>query len=204
MAETETQQHQDGHHDEDVHDANYQAPPVKSIEEIMAADQEDESLRRYKEALLGAAQAEKIVVDPNDLRKVIVKKLALVVEGRDDMELDLSGDISQLKKQLFVIKEGVQYKVRIDFIVQREIVHGLKYVQKTYRMGVPVVVDKMTHMVGSYPPKKEIQFYLTPAEEAPSGMVSRGTYSVTSVFTDDDKHIHLKWDWTFEIKKDWA
>lgn len=65
-------------------------------------------------------------------------------------------------------------------------------------------VDKMTHMVGSYPPKKEIQFYLTPAEEAPSGMVSRGTYSVCSVFTDDDKHIHLKWDWTFEIKKDWA
>lgn len=36
-----------------------------------------------------------------------------------------------------MIKEGVQYKVRIDFIVQREIVHGLKYVQKTYRMGVP-------------------------------------------------------------------
>ncbi|XP_034482277.1 rho GDP-dissociation inhibitor 1 [Drosophila innubila] len=201
MAETETK-HAEEHHDEDVHDSNYQAPPEKTIAEIMAADQEDESLRRYKEKLLGAAQAEQIIVDPNDSRKVIVKKLALVVEGRDDMELDLSGDIGNLKKQLFVIKEGVQYKVRIDFIVQREIVHGLKYVQKTYRMGVPV--DKMTHMVGSYPPKKEIQFYLTPAEEAPSGMVSRGTYSVSSVFTDDDKHIHLKWDWTFEIKKDWA
>lgn len=39
-------------------------------------------------------------------------------------------------QQVFVIKEGVQYKVRIDFIVQREIVHGLKYVQKTYRMGL--------------------------------------------------------------------
>lgn len=35
-----------------------------------------------------------------------------------------------------MIKEGVQYKVRIDFIVQREIVHGLKYVQKTSRLGV--------------------------------------------------------------------
>ncbi|KAH8373305.1 hypothetical protein KR009_000392 [Drosophila setifemur] len=201
MAETEAQRHSD-HHDEDVHDANYQAPPEKTIEEIMAADQEDESLRRYKEALLGPAQAEKIIVEPNDLRKVIVKKLALVVEGRDDMELDLTGDLSQLKKQLFVIKEGVQYKVRIDFIVQREIVHGLKYVQKTSRLGVNV--DKMKHMVGSYPPKKEIQFYLTPAEEAPSGTFSRGTYSVSSVFTDDDKHIHLEWDWTFEIKKDWA
>lgn len=188
-------------HDEDIHDTNYQPPPVKTIEEIMAADQEDESLRRYKEALLGAAQAEQIVVEPNDERKVIVKKLALVVEGRDDMELDLTGDLSQLKKQVFVIKEGVQYKVRIDFIVQREIVHGLKYVQKTYRLGVPV--DKMTHMVGSYPPKKDIQFYLTPAEEAPSGMMARGTYSVSSLFTDDDKHVHLKWDWTFEIKKDW-
>ncbi|XP_068148519.1 rho GDP-dissociation inhibitor 1 [Drosophila tropicalis] len=202
MAETLNQQHHaDDHHDEDVHDANYQAPPEKTIEEIMAADQEDESLRRYKEALLGAAQTEKIVVEPNDPRKVIVKKLALVVEGRDDMELDLTGDISQLKQQVFVIKEGVQYKVRIDFIVQREIVHGLKYVQKTYRMSLPV--DKMAHMVGSYPPKKEIQNYLTPPEEAPSGMISRGTYSVSSVFTDDDKHIHLKWDWTFEIKKDW-
>lgn len=57
--------------------------------------------------------------------------------GRDDMELDLSGDISKLKKQMFTIKEGVQYKIRIDFLVQREIVHGLKYVQKTYRMCVP-------------------------------------------------------------------
>uniref|UniRef100_A0A1B0CZG6 Uncharacterized protein n=1 Tax=Phlebotomus papatasi TaxID=29031 RepID=A0A1B0CZG6_PHLPP len=43
-------------------DANYQPPPQKTIEEIMAADQEDESLRKYKEALLGKAQAEKIVV----------------------------------------------------------------------------------------------------------------------------------------------
>ncbi|XP_036327066.1 rho GDP-dissociation inhibitor 1-like isoform X1 [Rhagoletis pomonella] len=199
-----TESHVDvGIHDEDIHDSTYQPPPEKTIEEIMAVDQEDESLRRYKEALLGAAQAEKIIFDANDQRKVIVKKLALVVEGRDDMELDLTGDLSQLKKQVFVIKEGVHYKVRIDFIVQREIVHGLKYVQKTYRMGVPVVVDKMTHMVGSYPPKKEIQFYLTPSEEAPSGMMARGTYSVASLFTDDDKHIHLKWDWTFEIKKDW-
>lgn len=56
---------------------------------------------------------------------------------RDDMELDLTGDLSKLKKQVFTIKEGVQYKIRIDFIVQREIVHGLKYIQKTYRLGVP-------------------------------------------------------------------
>lgn len=66
-----------------------------------------------------------------------MKKLALCVLGRPDMELDLTSDISYLKKQTFVIKEGVSYRIRIDFIVQREIVHGLKYVQKTYRLVVP-------------------------------------------------------------------
>lgn len=64
-------------------------------------------------------------------------------------------------------------------------------------------VDKMTHMVGSYPPKMEMHSYTTPAEEAPSGLLARGTYSVSSLFTDDDKHEHLKWEWTFEIGKDW-
>uniref|UniRef100_A0A182PGC2 Rho GDP-dissociation inhibitor 3 n=1 Tax=Anopheles epiroticus TaxID=199890 RepID=A0A182PGC2_9DIPT len=187
--------------EQEEHDSNYQPPPQKTIEEIMAADAEDESLRKYKEALLGEAQAEKIIFDESDSRKVIVKKLALLVADRDPMELDLTGDLTKLKKNVFVIKEGIQYKIRIDFVVQREIVHGLKYVQKTYRMGVPV--DKMVQMVGSYPPKKEIQSYTTPFEEAPSGMMARGTYSVTSLFTDDDKNEHLKWDWSFEIKKDW-
>lgn len=48
--------------DVEVEDVNYQPPPQKTIEEIMAADQEDESLRKYKEALLGTAQLEKIIV----------------------------------------------------------------------------------------------------------------------------------------------
>lgn len=61
----------------------------------------------------------------------------------------------------------------------------------------------MTHMVGSYPPKVELQSYTTPAEDAPSGMMSRGMYTVHSLFTDDDKNIHLKWEWCFEIKKGW-
>lgn len=38
--------------------------------------------------------------DENDPRKVIVRKLALVVEGRDDVVLDLTGDISRLKEQV--------------------------------------------------------------------------------------------------------
>jgi Rho GDP-dissociation inhibitor len=64
-------------------------------------------------------------------------------------------------------------------------------------------VDKMIHMVGSYPPKKEIQSYTSPFEEAPSGLLSRGSYNCLSLLTDDDKNDHLQWGWSFEIKKDW-
>jgi hypothetical protein len=49
--------------------------------------------------------------------------------------------------QVFIIKEGVSYRIRIDFIVQREIVHGLRYVQKTYRLGVPGKTYTHTHTV---------------------------------------------------------
>lgn len=53
----------------DVEESNYQPPPKKTIEEILAADQEDESLRKYKEALLGAAQTETIVVGRKTYQK---------------------------------------------------------------------------------------------------------------------------------------
>lgn len=60
-----------------------------------------------------------------------------MVTDRPEISLDLTGDLSQLKKETFTIKEGVAYKIRIEFIVQREIVHGLKYVQKTSKLGIP-------------------------------------------------------------------
>jgi len=184
-------------------DPNYRAPPEKSIDDILETDKEDQSLQQYKATLLGSAAAGSgaVVVDESDPRKVIVKALALVVEGREDVTMDLTQPINVIKTKKFVLKEGIKFRIRIDFQVQREIVHGLKYVQKTYRAGIPV--DKMTHMVGSYAPKTELYSTLTPVEDAPSGLMKRGTYSVHSFFTDDDKSDHLKWEWSIEIKKDW-
>ncbi|KAI9552993.1 hypothetical protein GHT06_020880 [Daphnia sinensis] len=197
--EVHEQVHEQDHHDEVA--SSYVPPPPKSIGELVAADQEDESLRKYKETLLGNAIAENIVIEPGNPKKVLVKKLVLVSEGQTEKTLDLSGDLSQLKQTVFTIKEGVQYRIRIEFFVQHEIVTGLKYIQKTYRKGIQV--DKMTHMVGSYAPKKDLQSYTTPLEDAPSGLLYRGHYTVSSLFTDDDQNEHLKWEWSFEIKKDW-
>lgn len=43
-------------------DSSYKPPPEKTIEQILQADQDDESLRKYKEALLGEAQSGGVVV----------------------------------------------------------------------------------------------------------------------------------------------
>ncbi|KAG1689919.1 Rho GDP-dissociation inhibitor 1 [Nymphon striatum] len=181
-------------------DSNYKPPPMKAMDEMLKIDRDDESLVRYKEALLGGTTAPAIA-EPDDPRRVIVKKLSLMVDGKPSMELDLTGNLAELKKKVSVIKEGIHYKLKIDFIVQREIVTGLKYHQKTLRKMIPV--DKMLHMVGSYGPRIEMHSYTTPMEEAPSGLISRGVYNVKSRFMDDDGNTYLDWDWNFEIKKDW-
>ncbi|XP_074597180.1 rho GDP-dissociation inhibitor [Brevipalpus obovatus] len=185
----------------EVESVNYRAPPEKSISEILEADKDDESLRRYKEALLADALSQVPIVDPNNPNRVVVKGLALITEDRPDLYLDLTGDLNELKKTVYKIREGIQYKIRIDFYVQREIVTGLKYVQKINRKGIQV--EKMSHMVGSYAPKMEHYSYVTPMEEMPSGLICRGTYVVKSLFTDDDGQNYLKWEWTFELTKEW-
>ena len=47
-------------------------------------------------------------------------------------------------------------------------------------------------MVGSYPPKETPHSFTTPEEDIPHGTLARGTYTVHSLFTDDDKNEHLK------------
>ncbi|XP_064478817.1 rho GDP-dissociation inhibitor 1-like [Ornithodoros turicata] len=187
--------------EEEEENPNYKPPAAKSLKDIVEADKEDTSLQKYKETLLGSATTEHIILEPDNPSCVMVKKLQLLVEGRPTIELDLSGDLEQLKKKPFMVKEGIPYRIRIEFFVQREIVTGLKYVQRIFRHGLQV--EKMNQMVGSYAPKAEIQSFTTPEEEMPSGMLARGSYVVKSHFTDDDKNEHLKWEWGFEIKKDW-
>lgn len=40
-------------------------------------------------------------------------------------------------------------------------------------------------------------------DEAPSGILARGRYDAVSKFVDDDDHTHLKFEWSFDISKEW-
>lgn len=67
----------------------------------------------------------------------------------------------------------------------------------------PPTVDKSEYMVGSYSARANEYDFLTSTEEAPKGLIARGTYTIKSLFTDDDKHEHLAWEWNLNITKDW-
>ncbi|XP_063044314.1 rho GDP-dissociation inhibitor 3 [Engraulis encrasicolus] len=196
MADKETDKPIDEEVDET--DLNYQPPAPKSLKEIEELDKDDESLTKYKQALLGAGP---VVADPT-IPNVQVTRLTLMCDAAPGpITMDLAGDLEALKKANFTMKEGVDYRVKIHFKVNREIVSGLKYVHLTYRKGLRV--DKAVYMVGSYGPRVEEHEFLTPVEEAPKGMLVRGGYHIKSHFTDDDKTDHLSWEWNLQIKKDW-
>ncbi|XP_031794198.1 rho GDP-dissociation inhibitor 2 isoform X1 [Sarcophilus harrisii] len=178
---------------------NYKPPPQKSLKELQEMDKDDESLAKYKKTLLGDGP---VVADPT-APNVVVTRLTLVCDtAPGPITMDLTGDLEALKKKTFVLKEGAEYRVKINFKVNKDIVSGLKYVQHTYRTGAKV--DKATFMVGSYGPRLDEYEFLTPPEEAPKGMIARGTYHNKSFFTDDDKHNHLTWEWNLSIKKEWT
>lgn len=190
--------------EDDEPNLGYEPPAEKSLEDIIKSDQEDESLNKYKESLLGSSITKGTnipPVDPSNPNRVIVKSLSLLVDGRPDMVIDLTEGVENMKKKIFTIKDGIEYRIKIDFYVQYEIVTGLKFQQKIFRHGVRVL--KTSHMVGSYAPKVELQSYTSPVEEMPSGILARGTYNVKALFTDDDQNEHLSWEWSFELKKDW-
>jgi Rho GDP-dissociation inhibitor len=50
---------------------------------------------------------------------------------------------------------------------------------------------------------KSNMFLSVEPESAPTGMLGRGHYEASSMFTDDDKNVYLKFKWSFDIKKDW-
>ncbi|XP_060602911.1 rho GDP-dissociation inhibitor 1-like [Ruditapes philippinarum] len=186
MAESEDQSPQVEEVDDDESKLAYKPPAEKTIEEILEQDKDDESLIKYKQTLLGGTAKE----------NVFCKFMSSPLTRHNYMFTY----VSQFKKHELFVKEGVKYKLKITFNVQRQIVSGLRLVNKVSRGPAS---SKETYMVGSYAPRKEAYEYVSAEEEFPKGMLGRGDYKVKSAFTDDDKKSILDWEWSFQIKKDW-
>ncbi|KAL8987932.1 MAG: hypothetical protein Q9177_002918, partial [Variospora cf. flavescens] len=177
----------------------------KTVEEYAKLDQNDESLNRWK-ASLGITNSPALPVDPKDTRRCVIQSLALEVAGRPDITIDLSvpGALQSLKSKPFSIKEGSKFRMKATFKVQHDVLSGLKYIQVVKRKGIRVSKDE--EMLGSYAPntqEKPIHEKKFAEDEAPSGMIARGHYEAVSRFADDDDNDHLRFEWSFDITKDW-
>jgi len=186
---------------------DYVAPVTKSINELLSTEGkegEDEALQRYKASLLGAAAAGGAA--SSDPRRVVIKELALICNGRDPIKFDMTNEAVVKAGINITLKEGCEYKTQLTFVVQNEIVSGLTYKNDLARG--PLTVLKVREMLGSYgpDPSKDIvvMFPKREWEEAPSGMMARGTYNAKTTFVDDDKKEHLNFGYKLTIAKDWA
>jgi len=150
------------HHDEhDSDDENtsghgYKAPQKMDIGSIVAKDENDESLTRYKKLLLGNSsdgnQIKNQIIDPNDPRIVIPIRITLLFDNhKPDITFELKGSVEQLRdlhsKRTVTIKEGEHYRTQFEYYVQRDIVTGLKLISKILKART-ITVEKSKYMIG--------------------------------------------------------
>ncbi|KAF8211260.1 rho GDP-dissociation inhibitor [Mycena galopus ATCC 62051] len=179
--------------------------PAKSADEYAKLDAEDESLARWKASLGivpgagGPATGPKVTVMTLELDSPTLppgKKIAF--------DLSDTARLADTKKNPIVIKEDVEYNVRITFKVNHSIISGVRYLQVVKRSGVKV--DKLEQMLGSYGPHPKGEAYTKnfDSDHSPSGMLARtGTYNVKSRVVDDDGEVYADWDWSFKLAKEW-
>ncbi|PIN20548.1 Rho GDP-dissociation inhibitor [Handroanthus impetiginosus] len=183
---------------EDDEDLNIQLGPKLTIREHLEKDKDDESLRRWKEQLLGGVDAS--AVEENQEPDVKIMSLTILSPGRPDLVLPVPED-GNPKGLWFTLKEGSHYRLRFSIKVSNDIVCGLKYINTVWKTGIKV--DSSKQMLGTFSPQVEPYTHEMAEETTPSGIFARGSYSARTKFVDDDNKCYLEINYTFDIQKDW-
>ncbi|KAK6918771.1 Rho protein GDP-dissociation inhibitor [Dillenia turbinata] len=196
MRETKEEEEDDEEEEEGL---NIQVGPQFSLKEQLEKDKDDESLRRWKEQLLGSLDFDNV----GECKEPEVKILSLSIfsPGRPDIVLSIP-EAGNPKGLWFTLKEGSQYSLKFSFLVKNNIVSGLKYTNTVWKTGVKV--DSIKEMLGTFSPQPEPYTHMMPEETTPSGIFARGSYSARSKFLDDDNKCYLEINYTFDIRKEWA
>ncbi|CAI9090120.1 OLC1v1024814C1 [Oldenlandia corymbosa var. corymbosa] len=185
--------------EDDEHHHKIQVGPKLTLKEQYEKDKDDESLRRWKEQLLGSVDLNNVeeVAEP----EVQILSLSICSPGRPEIVLPIPQD-GNPQGLWFSLKEGSHYNLKFHFQVSNNIVCGFRYTNTVWKSGLKVVGRKA--MIGTFSPQKEAYTYEMPEEITPSGFFARGSYSARSKFVDDDNKCYLEIHYTFDIRKDWA
>ncbi|KAK8479654.1 hypothetical protein V6N12_060877 [Hibiscus sabdariffa] len=194
-AEKKTQEGEE----EDEDESSLHLGPQRTLKEQLEKDKDDESLRKWKEQLLGGVDINNIgeTLEP----EVKFLSVAIVSPDRADIVLAIPED-GKPQGLWFTLKEASHYRLKFTFQVSNNIVSGLRYTNTVWKTGVKVYSTK--EMIGTFSPQLEPFTHEMPEETAPSGFLARGSYTAKSKFLDDDNKCYLEINYTFDIKKDWA
>ncbi|KAG6384098.1 hypothetical protein SASPL_117375 [Salvia splendens] len=184
---------------EDDEDLSLHLGPKVSLKEHLEKDKDDESLRRWKEQLIGSVDAN--AVEENQEPDVKILSLAIVSPGRPDVLLPIT-EGENPKGLWFTLKEGSHYHLKFNIKVSNDIVCGLKYTNTVWKTGVKV--DSSKEMLGTFSPQADPYTQEMPEETTPAGIFARGQYTARSKFVDDDNKCYLDINYTFDIQKDWS
>ncbi|KAH8517767.1 hypothetical protein H0E87_005617 [Populus deltoides] len=161
--------------------------------------QDDDSLRRWKEQLLGSVDMS--AVGESKEPEVKILSLSILCPGRPDLVLPFPFNSNSKSSSLFTLKEGSLYHLKLCFTVSNNLVSGLKYTNTVWKTGVRV--DRTKVMLGTFSPQKEPYRYELEEETTPSGIFARGSYSARTKIVDDDGKCYLDVSYCFEIQKRW-
>ncbi|GFY97608.1 immunoglobulin E-set superfamily protein [Actinidia rufa] len=199
MSESSFYATEDEDEDEEGNNSKIQLGPQCTLKEQLEKDKDDESLRRWKEQLLGNVDVNNVgeTLDPD----VKIISLTILSANRSDIVLPIPEN-GNPKGLWFTLKEGSRYSMRFSFQVSNNIVSGLKYTNTVWKTGMKVDSGKV--MLGTFSPQEEPYTHVIPEETTPSGFFARGSYSARTKFVDDDNKCYLEINYTFDIQKDWA
>ncbi|KAG9447466.1 hypothetical protein H6P81_013596 [Aristolochia fimbriata] len=172
--------------------------PQVPLKEQLELDKDDESLRRWKEQLLGSVDLN--AVGEHSEPEVQIVSLTIITPERPDLVLPIPFSAND-KGYAFALKDGSKYRLKFTFVVSNNIVSGLKYTNTVWKTGVRVESTRV--MLGTFSPQTEPYTYELEEETTPSGLFARGSYSARSKFVDDDGKCYLDISYYFEIRKDW-
>ncbi|KAJ7957297.1 rho GDP-dissociation inhibitor 1-like [Quillaja saponaria] len=172
--------------------------PQFSLKEQLEKDKDDESLRKWKEQLVGSVDL--TAVGESKEPEVKILSLTIITPERLDLVLPIPFT-GNSKSRIFTLKEGSHYRLKFTFTVSNNIVSGLKYTNVVWKTGVKV--DNSKKMLGTFSPQKEPYTCELEEETTPSGMFARGSYSARTKFVDDDGKCYLDVSYYFDIQKNW-
>ncbi|CAK9274395.1 unnamed protein product [Sphagnum jensenii] len=188
--------------------------PQVPLKEQLEKDKEDESLRRWKEQLLGGGAAAAGGLDGCLNPEVKVLRLGIRAKGREELDLLQQLPLSTTANappqstaggghltSSFCLKEGCQYQLKFVFTVRNNIVSGLTCINTVWKAGF--TVDQTRSMLGTFAPQQEPYVHLLPEQVTPCGLLARGCYTARKRFVDDDGTVYLDVNYSFEIRKDW-